>query len=259
MDPDAASAACTSPNRGDRPRPPVRAARRPDAVRGVGSPSRCLDRRRCSPGTRRLDRRPTGRSARATPRRSPSIHPRTSERWATAVPSRPTITSSRTSATSPKLRLARTAGVRRARRQLAPRSPASGVPRRQASRAPRVERSPGTHREALPERASRARPTCSFRRCPLPTVCMRGTRLRTPRRPWRSAGPPRGDGRRRRSCTTAVPPHRAPAFADLGFGLRHFPGRRRTAATVLSLPIGPQLDDEAVTFVIDAVRAFTGA
>jgi dTDP-3-amino-3,4,6-trideoxy-alpha-D-glucose transaminase len=56
----------------------------------------------------------------------------------------------------------------------------------------------------------------------------------------------------------AVPPHRSPAFAHLGFEVGSFPVTERAAETVLSLPIGPQLDDDAVTFVIEATRAFSG-
>jgi dTDP-3-amino-3,4,6-trideoxy-alpha-D-glucose transaminase len=54
----------------------------------------------------------------------------------------------------------------------------------------------------------------------------------------------------------AVPPHRAGAFAYLGFEAGRFPVAEATARTVLSLPIGPQLDDDSATFVIEAVRAF---
>ena len=52
-----------------------------------------------------------------------------------------------------------------------------------------------------------------------------------------------------------VPPHRSGAFADLGLG--PFPVTEEAAATLLSLPIGPHLDDAGVESVIGAVRAFS--
>ena len=55
----------------------------------------------------------------------------------------------------------------------------------------------------------------------------------------------------------AVPPHRTAAFAYLDMRPGSFPVAEAAARTVLSLPIGPQLDDDSVTFVIDSVRAFT--
>jgi dTDP-3-amino-3,4,6-trideoxy-alpha-D-glucose transaminase len=56
----------------------------------------------------------------------------------------------------------------------------------------------------------------------------------------------------------AVPPHLTPAFAYLGMKPGSFPAAEAVAATVLSLPIGPQLGDDAVTLVIDSVRTFAG-
>jgi dTDP-3-amino-3,4,6-trideoxy-alpha-D-glucose transaminase len=53
-----------------------------------------------------------------------------------------------------------------------------------------------------------------------------------------------------------VPPHRTAAFAYLGLEPGSFPVAEATSRTVLSLPIGPHLDDDSITSVIDAVRAF---
>ena len=54
-----------------------------------------------------------------------------------------------------------------------------------------------------------------------------------------------------------VPPHRSDAFASLGLSTGAFPVSEAVAATAASLPIGPHLDDDAVTSVIEAVRAFS--
>lgn len=56
-----------------------------------------------------------------------------------------------------------------------------------------------------------------------------------------------------------VAPHRAEAYAHLGFGAGAFPIAEEIAATVLSLPIGPHLNDDQVEAVIEAVRDFAGA
>jgi len=53
-----------------------------------------------------------------------------------------------------------------------------------------------------------------------------------------------------------VPPHRTAAFAHLGLKEGSFPVSEAAAATVLSLPIGPHLDDDSVDSVISAVRTF---
>jgi dTDP-4-amino-4,6-dideoxygalactose transaminase len=52
-----------------------------------------------------------------------------------------------------------------------------------------------------------------------------------------------------------VPPHLQHAYADLGLPAGTFPIAERIARESLSLPIWPELDDERVDFVIDAVRA----
>jgi dTDP-3-amino-3,4,6-trideoxy-alpha-D-glucose transaminase len=54
-----------------------------------------------------------------------------------------------------------------------------------------------------------------------------------------------------------VPPHRTAAFAYLEMKPGSFPVTEATAESALSLPIGPHLDDDSVTLVIDSVRAFT--
>ena len=67
-----------------------------------------------------------------------------------------------------------------------------------------------------------------------------------------------------RSIETLVhyptPPHLSPAFAHLGFSKGSFPVTEAVAATVVSLPLGPHLEDSAVTKVIEGVASFvTGA
>ena len=52
----------------------------------------------------------------------------------------------------------------------------------------------------------------------------------------------------------ATPPHRLPAFADLGFMPGSFPVAEAVSASAVSLPIGPHLDGDSVTRVIDAIR-----
>jgi dTDP-4-amino-4,6-dideoxygalactose transaminase len=56
-----------------------------------------------------------------------------------------------------------------------------------------------------------------------------------------------------------VPPHRQPAYQDLGFGADAFPIASRLAAEVLSLPVGPHLTDAQQDRVIGAVAAAAGA
>ena len=56
-----------------------------------------------------------------------------------------------------------------------------------------------------------------------------------------------------------VPPHRQPAYAELGFGEGSFPITERIHQEVLSLPMGPHLDSQAVALVADAVKRFTCA
>jgi dTDP-4-amino-4,6-dideoxygalactose transaminase len=52
-----------------------------------------------------------------------------------------------------------------------------------------------------------------------------------------------------------IPPHRQAAYGELGFSPDAFPIATRLADEVLSLPIGPHLEDEQQERVIDAIRA----
>ena len=51
-----------------------------------------------------------------------------------------------------------------------------------------------------------------------------------------------------------VPPHLSGAYADMGFQQGSFPIAEKIANEVLSLPIGPHLDDASVDYVIESVR-----
>lgn len=53
-----------------------------------------------------------------------------------------------------------------------------------------------------------------------------------------------------------VPPHLQGAYADLGLQRGAFPIAEQLANRVLSLPIGPHLDNEAAQKVVAAIRAF---
>jgi dTDP-3-amino-3,4,6-trideoxy-alpha-D-glucose transaminase len=53
-----------------------------------------------------------------------------------------------------------------------------------------------------------------------------------------------------------LPPHRQQAYAGTSAAAAHLPAADRAAAEVLSLPMGPHLDDAAVDAVIAAVRRF---
>ena len=52
-----------------------------------------------------------------------------------------------------------------------------------------------------------------------------------------------------------VPPHRQPAYAGLGIPKGRLPISERLAGEVLSLPIGPHLDDAGRAEVVGALRA----
>jgi dTDP-3-amino-3,4,6-trideoxy-alpha-D-glucose transaminase len=54
----------------------------------------------------------------------------------------------------------------------------------------------------------------------------------------------------------ATPPHRAGAFASLGFERGSFPVTESIAEKVVSLPIGPHLDGDSVAHVIEVVHEF---
>jgi dTDP-4-amino-4,6-dideoxygalactose transaminase len=51
-----------------------------------------------------------------------------------------------------------------------------------------------------------------------------------------------------------VPPHRQPAYADLGIAAGALPVAERLAGEVLSLPLGPQLEPAELRAVVDALR-----
>ena len=53
-----------------------------------------------------------------------------------------------------------------------------------------------------------------------------------------------------------VPPHLSGAYADGGWKRGDFPITEELADTVLSIPIGPHLGDEAIAFVIRTLQAF---
>jgi dTDP-4-amino-4,6-dideoxygalactose transaminase len=53
-----------------------------------------------------------------------------------------------------------------------------------------------------------------------------------------------------------VPLHRQELYADLGLEEGSLPESERAAKEVLSLPIYPELDDEQIEQVADAVRRF---
>jgi dTDP-3-amino-3,4,6-trideoxy-alpha-D-glucose transaminase len=53
-----------------------------------------------------------------------------------------------------------------------------------------------------------------------------------------------------------VPPHRQPAFAGSALADAYLPAADTVAREVLSLPMGPHLDDESVQHVIESVRSF---
>lgn len=55
-----------------------------------------------------------------------------------------------------------------------------------------------------------------------------------------------------------VPIHLQPAYASLGLGVGSFPVAERAANEMISLPMYPELPDEAVDYVIDCVRKALG-
>lgn len=55
-----------------------------------------------------------------------------------------------------------------------------------------------------------------------------------------------------------VPPHLSGAYADGGWKRGDFPLTEELADTVLSIPIGPHLDDDSVASVIHTLQAFKG-
>jgi dTDP-4-amino-4,6-dideoxygalactose transaminase len=53
-----------------------------------------------------------------------------------------------------------------------------------------------------------------------------------------------------------IPPHLSQAYDDLGWGLGDFPIAEELASTLLSLPMGPHLDDESVNTVCAVIQEF---
>lgn len=53
-----------------------------------------------------------------------------------------------------------------------------------------------------------------------------------------------------------IPPHRSEAYADAAFPAGGYPITEQLAATVLSLPMGPQMGRKDVVQVIEAVKRF---
>jgi dTDP-4-amino-4,6-dideoxygalactose transaminase len=53
-----------------------------------------------------------------------------------------------------------------------------------------------------------------------------------------------------------VPLHRQPAYLTLGYGDVHLPLTEQAAAEVLSLPMYPELTEDQIVYVIEAVREF---
>jgi dTDP-3-amino-3,4,6-trideoxy-alpha-D-glucose transaminase len=56
-----------------------------------------------------------------------------------------------------------------------------------------------------------------------------------------------------------VPPHLSGAYASGGWKRGDFPLTEELANTVLSIPIGPHLRDDAIAYVIQALQAFNGS
>ena len=56
-----------------------------------------------------------------------------------------------------------------------------------------------------------------------------------------------------------IPIHLQPAYAELGYKRGDFPVTEAYAETIVSLPIFPELDDDKVAYVADAVRDFLNA
>jgi dTDP-4-amino-4,6-dideoxygalactose transaminase len=53
-----------------------------------------------------------------------------------------------------------------------------------------------------------------------------------------------------------IPIHLQPAYAELGYKAGDFPITEAYAETILSLPIFPELDDDKVAYVVDAIRDY---
>ncbi len=53
-----------------------------------------------------------------------------------------------------------------------------------------------------------------------------------------------------------IPIHLQEAYAELGYGEGSFPHTERLAKRVLSLPMFPELDEDQIDYVVDAIRGF---
>ncbi len=53
-----------------------------------------------------------------------------------------------------------------------------------------------------------------------------------------------------------IPIHLQPAYGELGYKQGDFPITEAYAETILSLPIFPELDDDKVAYVVEAIRDF---
>jgi dTDP-4-amino-4,6-dideoxygalactose transaminase len=56
-----------------------------------------------------------------------------------------------------------------------------------------------------------------------------------------------------------LPLHLQPFYADLGYKRGDFPVTEAYADTILSLPMFPELSEQEIAYVADAVKAFVGA
>jgi dTDP-4-amino-4,6-dideoxygalactose transaminase len=54
-----------------------------------------------------------------------------------------------------------------------------------------------------------------------------------------------------------VPVHLQPAYADLGFEAGSLPQTQRAAEEVLSLPLYPEMKEEAIDSILETVRQWT--
>lgn len=53
-----------------------------------------------------------------------------------------------------------------------------------------------------------------------------------------------------------IPLHRQPAYVSLGYGDTHLPVSDQAAAEVLSLPLYPELTDDQIEYVVEAIKEF---
>jgi len=55
-----------------------------------------------------------------------------------------------------------------------------------------------------------------------------------------------------------IPLHRQPVYLEQGYGDVSLPTTEKVANEVLSLPMYPELDNEEIAYVVQAVREVTG-